>query len=165
MKNQEKEKSEHAHIQTVMARLISGAELTVVTNGGYIKEDTLDKWKDPLNSLPVNHHLVNHLIASEIVQCTSGNGETHERHYESCIYLKKKNRKWRIGCLDRSNIPFPNGERQLLIPKQKLWEMAKVITEKQKAVLIMGEQKPDWNQLEELWFEWLEENLFENSEK
>lgn len=43
---------------------------------------------------------------------------------------------------------------------QKLWEMAKVITEKQKATLtVISPKNIDWNELEGDWFNWLEENL------
>lgn len=51
--------------------------------------------------------------------------------------------------------------RQTLpLTNQKLWEMAKVITQKQ--ILAMGtlKDKIDVNILEELWFDWLEEQIF-----
>lgn len=41
---------------------------------------------------------------------------------------------------------------------QKLWEMAKVITEKQKAATEIDLNKVDWN-IEEMWYDWLEEEL------
>lgn len=45
---------------------------------------------------------------------------------------------------------------------QKLWEMAKVITDKQKAATEIDLSKVDWNMLEESWYDWLEEELIKN---
>jgi hypothetical protein len=50
----------------------------------------------------------------------------------------------------------------LLLTNQKLLEMAKVITEKQKAAKVEPTDKVDWDMLEELWFDWLKEELFGN---
>jgi hypothetical protein len=55
-----------------------------------------------------------------------------------------------------------NVRRSLPLTNQKLWEMAKVITEKQKAAKEQLTDKVDWNMLEEMWFDWLEEELFGN---
>ena len=52
--------------------------------------------------------------------------------------------------------------RSLPLTNQKLWEMAKVITDKQKAAKEQPTDKVDWNMLEEMWFDWLEEELFGN---
>jgi len=54
----------------------------------------------------------------------------------------------------------------ILKPKytnQKLWDMAKVITEKQKAATEIDLRKVDWNMLEETWFDWLYQELIENN--
>jgi len=40
---------------------------------------------------------------------------------------------------------------------KKLWKMATLIVEKIKAAQCVPSEKIDWNMLEELWFEWLEE--------
>ena len=53
----------------------------------------------------------------------------------------------------------------ILKPKytnQKLWDMAKVITKKQKAATEIDLSKVDWNMLEETWFDWLYQELIEN---
>ena len=42
--------------------------------------------------------------------------------------------------------------------------MAKVITDKQKAAKENTTDKVDWNILEEMWFDWLEEELFGNDQ-
>ena len=49
------------------------------------------------------------------------------------------------------------------ISNQKIWEMAKVIVDKQKSAKDLTE-KVDWNTLEECWFDWIEDILFENGE-
>jgi hypothetical protein len=46
---------------------------------------------------------------------------------------------------------------------QKLWDMAKVITKKQKAATEIDLSKVDWNMLEETWFDWLYQELIENN--
>jgi hypothetical protein len=51
------------------------------------------------------------------------------------------------------------------ITKQKLWDMAKVIVEKQKDATIIDIKQIDTDLLEELWFDWLEENLLEEDDK
>ena len=52
-------------------------------------------------------------------------------------------------------------ERQPLpITNQKLWDMAKLITDRQKKAKERKEDIVDWNDLEEMWFDWLEEELF-----
>jgi len=54
----------------------------------------------------------------------------------------------------------------ILKPKytnQKLWDMAKVITKKQKAATEIDLSKVDWNMLEETWFDWLYQELIENN--
>jgi len=48
------------------------------------------------------------------------------------------------------------------ITNQKMWEMVKVITEKQKAAKELPTETVPWNMVEEMWFDWLEEELFEN---
>jgi hypothetical protein len=52
---------------------------------------------------------------------------------------------------ERCSLPLTN---------QKLWEMAKVITDKQKAAKEKPTDKVDWDMLQEMWFDWLEEELF-----
>lgn len=49
------------------------------------------------------------------------------------------------------------------ITNKKMWEMVKVITEKQKAAKEMTVDNVDWNMLEGMWFDWLEEQLFDES--
>jgi len=52
-------------------------------------------------------------------------------------------------------------ERQPLpVTNQKLWDMAKLITDRQKKAKEQKEDIVDWNDLEEMWFDWLEEELF-----
>lgn len=46
------------------------------------------------------------------------------------------------------------------ITNQKLWEMAKVITDKQKAAKESPTDKIDFNILEGIWFDWLNEQIF-----
>ena len=48
------------------------------------------------------------------------------------------------------------------ITNQKIWDMAKVIVDKQRSAIKLGSNKLDWNSLEEDWFDWIEEILFEN---
>lgn len=60
------------------------------------------------------------------------------------------------------HLPQTNVRRSLPLTNQKLWEMAKVITDKQKAAKYQPTEKVDWNMLEEMWFDWLEEELFGN---
>jgi len=47
------------------------------------------------------------------------------------------------------------------LTNQKLWDIAKVITAKQKAAKEELTDKVDWNMLEELWFDYLKEELTE----
>lgn len=51
--------------------------------------------------------------------------------------------------------------KQKHLTNQKLWEMAKVIVSKQKETMISDSSKIDWNMLEDLWFDWLDDELFE----
>lgn len=48
------------------------------------------------------------------------------------------------------------------LTNQELWNMAKDITNAQKKVLEVDITKVDWNMLEELWFDYLEEKLVDN---
>ena len=50
----------------------------------------------------------------------------------------------------------------LPLTNQKLWEMAKLITDRQRKAKELPTDKDDWNMLEEMWFDWLEEELFGN---
>lgn len=50
------------------------------------------------------------------------------------------------------------------LTNQKIWDMAKVIVDKQRSAIELGSAKLDWNSLEEDWFDWLEEILFEGGE-
>lgn len=50
----------------------------------------------------------------------------------------------------------------LPLTKQKLWEMAKLITDRQRKAKDLSTDKVDWNMLEGEWFDWLEEELFGN---
>ena len=52
--------------------------------------------------------------------------------------------------------------RSLPLTKKKLWEMAKLITDRQRKAKELPTDKVDWNMLEEDWFDWLEEELFGN---
>ena len=52
--------------------------------------------------------------------------------------------------------------RSLPLTNQKLWEMAKLITDRQRKAKELLTDKVDWNMLEEMWFDWLEEELFGN---
>ena len=46
------------------------------------------------------------------------------------------------------------------LPKQKLWDMAKVITNKQRKCFDLEDEKRiDWEVLTEDWFDWLEEEV------
>ena len=53
-----------------------------------------------------------------------------------------------------------NTRRSLPLTNQKLWEKAKVITDRQKLASNQPTDKVDWDMLEEMWFDWLEENIF-----
>lgn len=48
------------------------------------------------------------------------------------------------------------------LTNQELWNMAKDIINAQKKVLEVDITKVDWNMLEELWFDYLEEKLVDN---
>ena len=50
--------------------------------------------------------------------------------------------------------------RSLPLTNQKLWEMAKLITDRQRKAKDEPTDTVDWNMLEEMWFDWLEEELF-----
>ena len=54
----------------------------------------------------------------------------------------------------------PETRCSLPLTNQKLWEMAKVITDKQKAAKEKPTDKVDWHMLQEMWFDWLEDELF-----
>ena len=58
------------------------------------------------------------------------------------------------------NIPVVR--HSLPLTNQKLWEMAKLITDRQRKAKELQTDKVDWNMLEEEWFDWLEEELFGN---
>ena len=61
-------------------------------------------------------------------------------------------------------LPITDSNRQSLpLPNQKLWEMAKIITERQKATLKANGKLIDWRMLEGDWFDWLEESIFGES--
>ncbi len=47
---------------------------------------------------------------------------------------------------------------------QKLWDMAKLITDRLKKAKELPTDKVDWNMLESEWFDWLEEELFNNKQ-
>jgi len=50
----------------------------------------------------------------------------------------------------RNSLPLTN---------QKLWQMAKIITDRQQKAKELPTEKIDWNILEGFWFDWLEEEL------
>jgi len=50
--------------------------------------------------------------------------------------------------------------RSLPLTNQKLWDMAKLITDRQRKAKELATYKIDWNMLKEEWFDWLEEELF-----
>lgn len=52
--------------------------------------------------------------------------------------------------------------RSLPLTNQKLWDMAKLITDRQRKAKDLTTDKVDWNMLEEEWFDWLEGELFGN---
>jgi len=52
---------------------------------------------------------------------------------------------------ERISIPLSN---------QKLWEMAKLITDRQREAKKLLTDNVDWDMLEVEWFDWLEEQLF-----
>jgi hypothetical protein len=58
-----------------------------------------------------------------------------------------------------------NTRCSLPLTNQKLWEMAKLITEKQKKAKENPLDKIDWDSLTEDWFDWLEEELFGKEEE
>lgn len=57
-------------------------------------------------------------------------------------------------------IPVVSGS--LPLTNQKLWDMAKLITDRQRKAKEEPTDKVDWDMLEEMWFDWLEEELFGN---
>lgn len=52
--------------------------------------------------------------------------------------------------------------RSLPLTNQKLWDMAKLITDRQRKAKELPTDKVDWNMLEDEWFDWLEDELFGN---
>ena len=50
------------------------------------------------------------------------------------------------------------------ITNKTIWDMAKVIVDRQKAAKDIDFKKVDTNSLEEDWFDWIEEILFEGGE-
>ena len=61
--------------------------------------------------------------------------------------------KW---ALNKINVPNNNLPQ---LTKQKLWEMAKVIVDKQQVAQSTKFNEISWSMLEEMWFDWLEEEL------
>lgn len=76
--------------------------------------------------------------------------------------IRKLFEKIKLIKLSNYYLPKTNVRRSLPLTNQKLWEMAKVITDKQKSAKEQSLDKVDWNMLEEMWFDWLEEELFGN---
>ena len=66
------------------------------------------------------------------------------------IYFEKKDLPKKDPLNIRHSLPLTN---------QKLWEMAKLITDRQKKAKEQPTDKVDWNTLEDMWFDWLEEQL------
>jgi hypothetical protein len=64
--------------------------------------------------------------------------------------------------LENLNEPQNPVRRSLPLSNEKLWKMAKLITDRQKKAKDEQNKNPDWNMLEEMWFDWLEEELFGN---
>lgn len=62
--------------------------------------------------------------------------------------------------LVKLKIVKPKSRKPLHLTNQKLMLMAKTITEKQRMASQVVESKVDWNMLEEMWFDWLEDELF-----
>jgi hypothetical protein len=58
---------------------------------------------------------------------------------------------------------FADQFHQPPLTNQKLWEMAKLITDRQKKAKELPTDKISWTMLEETWFDWLEEELFGES--
>lgn len=62
------------------------------------------------------------------------------------------------------NIPYPwavnTTRRSLPLTNQKLWDMAKLITDRQRKAKELSNDKVYWDLLEEEWFDWLEDELF-----
>jgi cytochrome c-type biogenesis protein CcmH/NrfG len=52
--------------------------------------------------------------------------------------------------------------RSLLLTNEKLWEMAKLITDRQRKAKEQPTDVAYWDMLEEMWFDWLEEELCGN---
>lgn len=52
--------------------------------------------------------------------------------------------------------------RSLPLTNEKLWEMAKLITDRQRKAKEQPTDMAYWDMLEEMWFDWLEEELFGN---
>lgn len=52
------------------------------------------------------------------------------------------------------------GRRSLPITNEKLLNMARLITDRQKMATVFSADKIDWVLLEEEWFIWLKEELF-----
>lgn len=66
---------------------------------------------------------------------------------------------------NKADIPALNKgavRRSLPLTNQKLWEMAKLITDRQRKAKELPTDKVDWNMLEGEWFDWLEDELFGN---
>jgi len=59
--------------------------------------------------------------------------------------------------MSKARVPNP-------ITNQKIWDMAKVIVDKQRIAFESDSANLDWNSLEEDWFDWIEEILFEDGE-
>ena len=76
------------------------------------------------------------------------NGITKDESKSIGDFIKKSQK------LNLSNVRY-----SLPLTNQKLWDMAKIIVEKQKEAIKL-ENDIDWNMLEEMWFDWLEESLF-----
>jgi len=62
----------------------------------------------------------------------------------------------------KPQLNIPVVRRSLPLTNQKLWDMAKLITDRQRKAKEQPTDKVDWDMLEEVWFDWLEEELFGN---
>jgi len=82
----------------------------------------------------------------------------HENYqFENKLNMEHK----KLNTEETANSDLGAVRHSLPLTNQKLWEMAKVIVDRQKKAKEL-KSDVDWDGLEEDWFDWLEEELFGN---
>ena len=132
--------------------------ITELQSGDINKDETISKLL-----LLYNHTLPNHIdadteakkYADEMNQITITPNQFHQLDfYNGTVWFRQQIEESKKELLQK------NARCSLLLTNQKLWDMAKTIVDKQKSAKEQSTDNVDWNMLQDLWFDWLEEELF-----